>query len=72
MAAVMLQMIPSFCANFSAKSLFVSANTYEKYMVCRVYCIAHHYDKLYFLTYFRSRNILIGHIDELLRKMDAD
>ena len=42
MAAIMLQAIPSFYAKISEKSLFISANTYEKYIVCKDYCIAHH------------------------------
>ena len=45
MAAIMLQTIPSFYAKFSEKSLSISANTYEKYIVCKDYCIAHHNDK---------------------------
>ena len=64
MAAIMLQAIPSFYAKFSEKSLFISANTYEKYIVCKDYCIAHHDDKtcfypiaditLYYLEKLRS------------------
>ena len=46
MAAVMLQVIPSFYKIYSKNSLFISANTYEKYIVCKEYCIAHHDDKV--------------------------
>ena len=49
MAAVMLQVIPSFHTNFSKNSLFVSANTYEKYILSKEYCIARHVDKMCFL-----------------------
>ena len=45
MAAIMLQTIPSFYAEISEKSLFISAKTYEKFIVCKDYCIAHHDDK---------------------------
>ena len=31
MAAVMLQVIPSFYTNYSKNSLFISAHTYEKF-----------------------------------------
>ena len=40
MAPVMLQVIPSFYAKVSKNSLFVSANTYEKYISSKEYCIA--------------------------------
>ena len=64
MAAIMLQTIPSFYAKLSEKSLFISATTYDKYIVCEDYCIAHHNEKrvfspleniiLYYLEMFRS------------------
>ena len=46
MADVMLQVIPSFQTIFSEKSLSISANTYEKYIVSKKYCIARHDDKM--------------------------
>ena len=46
MESVMLQVIPSFYTNYSKKSLFVSANTYEKYIVSKESSIARHYDKM--------------------------
>ena len=49
MAAIILQTIPSFQAKISEKSLFISATTYEKYIVCKDYCIAHHNEKTWFL-----------------------
>ena len=70
MAAVMLQVIPSFHTNFSKTSLFISANTYEKYIVSNEYCIAGHDDKMCFLPNCRYQIILIGNIKELLQKLD--
>ena len=71
MAAVMLQVVPSFYTNYSKNSLFVSANTYENYIVSKEYCIAGHDDKMCFLPNCRYHNFLIGHIEELLQKLDA-
>ena len=45
MAAAMLQVIPSFYTTYPINSLFVSANTYEKDIVSKEYCIAGHNDK---------------------------
>ena len=59
--------IPSFYTNYSKNSLFISANTYEKYIVC----IARHDDKMCFLPNCRYHIILIGNIKELLQKLDA-
>ena len=71
MSAVMLQVSPSFYTNNSKKSLFVSANTDEKYIVCKEHCIARHDDKMCFLPNCRCHIILIGKIKELLQKLDA-
>ena len=70
MAAVMLQVIPSFYTNFS-KNSFVSANRYENYVVSKQHCIARHDDKKCFLPNCRYHIILIGNIKELLQKLDA-
>ena len=71
MAAVMLQVIPSFYTNYSKNRLFISANTYEKFIVSKEYCIARHDDKMCFLPNCRYHIILIGNIKELLQKLDA-
>ena len=71
MAAVMLQVIPSFYTNYSKNSLFTSANTYEKFIVIKEYCIAGHNDKMCFLPKCRYHIILIGNIKELLQKLDT-
>ena len=71
MAAVKLQVIPSFYTIYSKNSLFISANTYEKYIVSKQYCIARQDDKMCFLPNCRYHIILIGNIKELLQKLDA-
>ena len=71
MAAVMLQVIPSFYTNYPKISLFISANTYEKYIVSKEYCIARHDDKMCFLPNCRYHINLKGNNKELLQKLDA-
>ena len=71
MAAVMLQVIPSFHTNYSKNSRFISANTYEKFIVSKEYCSADHDDKMCCLPNCRYHIILIGNIKELLQKLDA-
>ena len=71
MAAFMLQSIPSFYAKVSEKSLFISATTYEKYIICTDYCIALHNDKTCFLPACMYRIALLGNVQELLRKLDT-
>ena len=71
MAAIMLQAIPSSYTKLSEKNLFISANTYEKYIVCKDYCIAHHDDKTCFLLSCKYHLMLLGNVEELLKKLDA-
>ena len=71
MAAIMLQSIPSFYRKFSEKSLFISANSYEKFIVCKEYCIAHHNEKTCFLPSCKYHVILLGNVEELLKKLDT-
>ena len=71
MAAIMLQTIPSFYAKISEKSLFISANTYQKYIVCEDYCIAHHDNKTCFLPSCKYHILLLGNVEELLKKLDT-
>ena len=71
MAAIMLQTIPSFCPKITEKTLFISASLYEKYIVCKDYCIAHHDDKTCFLPTCIYENILLGNVEELLKKLDT-
>ena len=71
MAAIMLQTIPSFYTKLSEKSLFICANTYEKYIVCKDYCVAHHDDKTCFLPSCKYHILLLGNVEELLKKLDT-
>ena len=71
MAAIMLQSIPSCYTKFAEKSLFISARTYEKYIVCTDYCIAHHDDKTCFLPACKYHIKLFGNVQELLKKLDT-
>ena len=71
MAAIMLQSIPSFYTKNSEKNLFISASTYEKYSVCKDYCVAHHDDKTCFLSSCKYHILLLGNIEELLKKLDT-
>ena len=71
MAAIMLQSIPSFYAKISEKSLFISATTYEKYIVCKDYCIALHNEKTCFLPACKYHIVLLGNVQELLKKLDS-
>ena len=71
MEAIMLQTIPSFYAKISEKSLFISATTFEKYIVCKDYCIAHNNDKPCFLRACKYHIKLRGNVEELLKKLDT-
>ena len=70
MAAIMLQTINSFYAKISEKCLFISATTYEKYIVCKDYCIAHHNEKTCFLPACKYHFVLLGNIQEQLNKLE--
>ena len=71
MAAIMLQTIRSLYTKISEKCLFISANTYKKYIVCNDYCVAFHNDKYCFVSNCKFHIILFGKIDELLKKLDT-
>ena len=62
---------PAFKQNSQKKSLLISANTYEKYIFCNDYCIAHHDDKTCSLPSCKYHIILHGNIEELLKKLDT-
>ena len=70
MAAIMLQTIPTFYTKLSGKSLFISAITYEKFIVCKDYCIAHHDDNTCFLPSCKYHILVHGNVEELLKKLD--
>ena len=67
----MLQSIPSFYAKISEKSLFISATTYEKYIVCKDYCIAQHNEKMCFLPACKYHIVLLGNVQALLKRLDS-
>ena len=69
MATIMLQTIPRFYAKILEKSFFISATTYEKYIVCKDYCIAHHNEKTCFLPACKYHVVLLGKVQELLKKL---
>ena len=71
LAGVMIQAIGSFYPESSEKRLFVSAKTYENYLLSKEHCIAHHDDNMCFLINCRYHIILIEDIEELLQKLDA-
>ena len=66
----MLQAKPSFYTKFSEKSLLISANKYEKFIVCYDYCIGHHDDKTCFLPSCKYHILLLENVEELLKKLD--
>ena len=67
----MLQTIPSFYAKSSEKILSIFATTYEKHIVCKDYCIAHHNEKTCFLPACKNHIALLGNVQELLKKLDT-
>ena len=71
MATGLFQVIPRFYTNYSKNSLIISANTFEKYYVCKDYCIARHDDLMCFLPNCRYHIILIGNIKDFLQKLVA-
>ena len=71
MAAIMLQAKPSIYKKLLEKSLFISANSYEKFIVCKNYCIAHHDDKSCFFPACKYHILLLGNVEELLKKLDT-
>ena len=71
MSVIMLQAIPSFYEKISEKNLFISAKTFEKYIVCKDYCIVHHDDTTCFLSACKYHIMLLGEIENLLHKLDT-
>ena len=64
-------MIPIFCTKYSKNSLFLFANTCEKYLLSKEFCIARHDDIMCFQPICRYHIILIGNLKELLQKLDS-
>ena len=53
MAAVMMQVVPSFCSVYSRKSVHTCVNTYEKYLVSKDYCVAQHENSMCIVLNFK-------------------
>ena len=72
MVAVMLEAIPSFFQKLSETSLFISTDDYEKFLVCRDYCVAAHVPAFCFLKNCKFHLLLIADKDlnDLLVKLD--
>ena len=72
MAAVMLQVIPSFFQKFPETSLFISTDDYEKFLVCRDYCVAAHGPAFCYLKNCKFHLPLIAdkELNDLLVKLD--
>ena len=72
MAAVMLQVIPSFFQKFFETSLFISTDDYEKFLVCPDYCVAVHDPAFCYLKNCKFHLLLIADKDlkDLLVKLD--
>ena len=51
-------------------SLFISVNTYEKYIVIKDYCFSHNNDKTWFFSRCIYHILLIGDNEEMLQKLD--
>ena len=68
MAAVLLQVIPSFFS-IRSKNRLLCAIIYGKCIVRKKICIAHHNDKICFQANCRYHIILKGDIKELLQKL---
>ena len=71
MAAIMSQTNASFYTKILEKSLFISAISYEKYIVCKDYCIAHHDEETCFLPACKYHIMLRGNVEELLKMLDT-
>ena len=70
--AVMLEAIPRFFQKFSETSLFISTDDYEKFLVCRDYCVAAHNPAFCFLKICKFHLLLIADkdVNDLLVKLD--
>ena len=73
MAAVMMQVVPSFYSVYSTKSVHICANTYEKYLVSKDYCVAQHENSVCTVRNCKYHNLLIAEKDknDLMQKLDT-
>ena len=71
MAALRLQVIPSFHSKFPKISIFFSTNTYEKIIASKEYCFARHDDKMCVLPNCRFQILLLGNAEHFLQRLDS-
>ena len=73
MAAVMMQVVPNFYSVYSTKSVHICANTYEKYLVSKDYCVAQHEDSMCTVPNCKYHILLIAEkdINVLMEKLDT-
>ena len=73
MAAIMLQAFPRFYTVYSEKSLFISTTLYEKFLICREYCVATHDDATCSLPNCTYHLLLVADkdVDDLIGKLDG-
>ena len=63
-------MIPCFHKKLSENRLSISTAPYKKYIVSKEYCIGHHDVGMCFFVHLQIAFILLGNVEELLRKLD--
>ena len=73
MAAVMMQVVPSFYSVYSTKSVHICADTYEKYLVSEDYCVAQHKNSMCTAPNCKYHILLIAEKDknDLMQKLDT-
>ena len=74
MAAMMVQVGPSFHSEYSRESLNICSNTYEKYLVSKGYCAAQHdEDSMCTVPNCKHHILLIAEKDNdnLMQKLDT-
>ena len=57
--------------SFVLEMILISETTYEKYIVCKDYCVAHYNKKTCFLPACKNHIVLFGNFQELLKKLDT-
>ena len=62
----MLHVITAFKQSIQKIALLISANAYEKYIVSKENCIAHHDAELWFLLSCKYHNLLMGNVEDKL------
>ena len=73
MAAVMMQVVPSFYSVYYIKSVHICANTYEKYLDSKDYCVAQNEDSMCTVANCKYHILLIAEKDknDLMQKLDT-